>query len=76
METKDTIEWVQNFHREQGICTLCNYSGSKCWITYWRDYLEYQLTEFEWVCPSCGESHVKKDMDLTCDHCGFHYECQ
>ena len=75
-ELKEPVEWVKRFNRDSFVCFLCDFRGSKCWITYWNDLIEYQLTEFEWVCPNCGETHIKKNMDLTCDHCGFQYDCQ
>ena len=61
--------------RSEVICDGCEYSGTNCWIRYYKDILEFG--EVEWLCPACDRSHIKKGADkYTCDFCGFGYICQ
>jgi len=61
--------------REHGHCSQCEYDNINCWLRYYKDLLEYG-GPIEWICPACGESHIKSDAGLACEHCGFFYECQ
>lgn len=54
-------------------CKNCDYMDTNCFIRVWKDVQEFGETE--WICPVCGKSHIKKDVEFICENCGFTYEC-
>jgi len=59
-------------HTNKKSCQQCQTTDEKCWMRYQSDILEHGVVN--WQCPQCGQSHIKRNINFSCQNCRFNYD--